>query len=63
MKQCLVNTEEIGGRDFPVVQWLRCHCPDAEGLGSIPGQGTRAHRLQLSSHALTKTRGSQINIL
>ena len=63
MKRCLVNTEEIGGKDFPVVQWLRRHCPDAEGLGLIPGQGTRAHRLQLSSHALMKTPGSQINIL
>ena len=26
--------------DFPVVQWLRLHTPNAGGLGSIPGQGT-----------------------
>ena len=31
-----------------VVQWLRLHTPNAGGLGSIPGQGTRAHMPQLS---------------
>ena len=25
-----------------VVQWLRLHAPNAGGLGSIPGQGTRS---------------------
>ena len=30
-----------------VVQWLRLHAPNAESLGSIPGQGTRSHMLQL----------------
>ena len=30
-----------------VVQWLELSAPDAEGLGSIPGQGTRSHMLQL----------------
>ena len=30
-----------------VVQWLRLHAPNAEGPGSIPGQGTRSHILQL----------------
>ena len=30
-----------------VVQWLRLHTPNAEGSGSIPGQGTRSHMLQL----------------
>ena len=32
-------------RDFPggLVQWLRLRAPNAEGLGSIPGQGTRSH--------------------
>ena len=39
-----------------VVQWLRLHVPNAEGPGSIPGQGTRSHM-----HAATKTRRSQIN--
>ena len=24
-----------------VVQWLRLHAPNPEGLGSVPGQGTR----------------------
>ncbi|TEA28249.1 hypothetical protein DBR06_SOUSAS3310030 [Sousa chinensis] len=31
-----------------VVQWLRLHAPNAGGLGSIPGQGTRSHM-----HAMT----------
>ena len=30
-----------------VVQWLRLQAPNAGGLGSIPGQGTRFHMLQL----------------
>ena len=30
-----------------VVQWLRLHSPNAEGKGSIPGQGTRSHMLHL----------------
>ncbi|TEA37609.1 hypothetical protein DBR06_SOUSAS5310036, partial [Sousa chinensis] len=30
-----------------VVQWLRLHTPNAGGLGSIPGQGTRSHTSQL----------------
>ena len=30
-----------------VVQWLRLHAPCAGGPGSIPGQGTRFHMLQL----------------
>ena len=29
------------------VQWLRLHVPNARGSGSIPGQGTRSHILQL----------------
>ena len=40
-----------------VVQWLRLSVPNAEGPGSIPGQRTRSHMLQLgvhSSHAATK---------
>ena len=35
------------GETSPVVQWLRCHDPNAGGLGSNPGQGTRSHTLQL----------------
>ena len=34
-------------RDFPVIQWLRIEDPNAGGPGSIPGQGTRPHLLQL----------------
>ena len=30
-----------------VVRWLRLHTPNAGGLGSIPGQGTRSHRPQI----------------
>ena len=29
------------------VQWLRRHAPNTGGLGLTPGQGTRAHVLQL----------------
>ena len=29
------------------VQWLRLHAPNAGVPGSIPGQGTRSHMLQL----------------
>ena len=32
---------------FLVVQWLRLHTPGAGGPGSISGQGTRSHMLQL----------------
>ena len=36
--------------------------PNAGGPGSIPGQGTRSHMLQLKSlHAATKTQHRQIN--
>ena len=27
-----------------LVQWLRIRVPNAGGLGSIPGQGTRSHK-------------------
>ena len=38
-----------------VVQWLRLRDPNAEGLGSIPGQGTRSHILRLKIlHAATR---------
>ena len=42
--------------DFPGVQWLRLCAPNARGLGSIPGQGTRFHMnaTTKSSHAATK---------
>ena len=31
-----------------VAQWLRLHTPNAGGLGSVPGQGIRSHKPQLS---------------
>ena len=44
-----------------VVQWLRLRAPNAGGPGSILGQGTRSHMLQLKKipRAATKTRCSQ----
>ena len=43
-----------------VVQWLRLCAPNAGGLGSNPGQGTRSHMSQLKiPHTATKTRSSQ----
>ena len=39
---------------FLVIQWLSLCTPNARGPGLIPGQGTRSHILQLSSHATTK---------
>ena len=38
--------KEIKGTSL-VVQWLRLHAPNAGGLGSIPGQGTRSRMPQL----------------
>ena len=32
-----------------VVQWLRFRAPNIEDPGSIPGQGTRSHTLQLTT--------------
>ena len=44
-----------------MVQWLRLCTPNAGGLSSVPGQGTRSHMLQLKiPRAATKTRHSQI---
>ena len=43
------------------VQWLRLHAPNAGGLGSIPGQGTRSLMPKLKiPRAATKTQHSQI---
>ena len=39
-----------------VVQWLRLHAPNAEGLGLIPGLGTKSHMPQLKIlHTAAKT--------
>ena len=35
-----------------MVQWLTLCAPHAGNLGSIPGQGTRAHKLQLRDYML-----------
>ena len=35
-----------------IVQWLRLCAPNAEGLDSIPGQGSRSHMPQPSVHML-----------
>ena len=44
-----------------VVQWIRLCTPNTGGPGSIPGQGTRFHVLQLKIlNVATKTRHSQI---
>ena len=46
-----------------VVQWLRLHVPNAEGLGSISGQRTRSLVAQLKIvYATAKSPHSQINI-
>ena len=39
-------------KDFPGGLVLRFHAPNARGLGLIPGQGTKFHRLQLRVHML-----------
>ena len=49
-----------------MVRWLRFHSPNAGGLGSIPGQGTRSHMLQGRLRipcAEAKTWSSQPNFL
>ena len=63
-----LNKLRSGGTSL-VVQWLRLHAPNAGGLGSIPGQGTRSYMPQLRVrmpqlkilHATTKTQHSPIN--
>ena len=39
-----------------MAQWIRLHAPNAGGLGSIPGQGTRSHThvTAKDSHGATK---------
>ena len=47
MKQEDAISKEHSGTSL--VKWLRLCAPNAGGLGSIPGQGTRSHM-----HAATK---------
>ena len=56
MLLCLVIFKMIAGTSL-VAQWLRLRIPNAGGLGSIPGQGTRSHMPQLRPYA-----AKQINI-
>ena len=41
----LIFKHQFQSGDF---QWLRLHIPNAGGLGSIPGQGTRSHMINHS---------------
>ena len=64
-----MTIKNISGTSL-VVYWLRLRAPQAGGLGSIPGQGTRSHIPQLRNphtqlkilHAATKTQQSQTSI-
>ena len=55
-----------GGKIFPsgislVVQWLRLHVPNVDGLGSVSGWGTRCHMSQVQvMYATARTWHSQI---
>ena len=51
---CLIKNTNAG--TSLVVQWVRLRVPNAEGLGSIPGQGTRScmHIATNSPHVATK---------
>ena len=42
-----------------MVQWLRFHAPNAGGLGSIPGQGTRSHMPRLRVPVKEKVKVAQ----
>ena len=55
-KEIFLSSKRKGG-NFLLVQWLRLCTANAGGLGSIPGQGTRSHMLQLIVllHVETKT--------
>ena len=41
-----IKNYQISGTSL-VFQWLRLHAPNAGGLGSIPGRGTRCRTPQL----------------
>ena len=51
MKDVLIHLLSILWTSL-VIQWLRLRTANAGGLGSIPGQGTRSHMLQLRVHML-----------
>ena len=41
-----------------VVQWLRLHASNAEGVGSIPGVGTKIPHTREAVGGLTRSRAS-----
>ena len=50
-KDGVMATQEKKRVTSLVIQWLRLHAPNAGGPVSIPGQGTRSHKQQLSPSA------------
>ena len=61
-KICTEQQKGIGPVKRGVAQWLTLHAFYARGPGSIPGQGTRSHMVQLKSpHVTTETWSSQMN--
>ena len=54
MGPCFQKNNDLGKTEAYmaslVVQWLRRSAPSAGVLGSISGQGTRSHMLQLRVH-------------
>ena len=54
LKRKIYNTKNFIRRDRSrtslVVQWVRLRAPNAGGLGSIPGRGTRSRMQQLKSY-------------
>ena len=57
------RNDNLGQNWYPlVIQWLRFHTPNAGGLCSIPGQGTKSHMPQLKiPQVAPKTWCSKIN--
>ena len=43
-----------------MVQWLTLWAPNAGGLGSVPGQGTRSHMQQLKLGTVKKKKKSSV---
>ena len=41
LKERRVKFLKCSCRDFLAIQWLKFHTPNTEGIGSIPGQGTK----------------------
>ena len=54
--QCLLNELKIFGETSLAVQWLRLHAPNAQGIGSIPGWGTKIPHAVLCGQKKKKKR-------